>query len=235
MAVESALLFETPAELYARVFSALKPRTAKPEIDVRFKEFANATSVIRIRDGCIEVRITDVLRDAPAPILESLAYILLSKLFRRDVPAAHRHRYRLYMNRKDVRGSVHRVRKERGRKDHAGPRGNVYDLVDLFEELNVRFFHGLMARPDLGWSGRRSKTLLGQYDPSHHAIVLSSALDSAAVPRIAVEYVLYHEMLHLRYPSQHKGANRCVHTAEFRAAEQQFPEIAIARASLRRL
>lgn len=235
MAIESALLFETPVELYTRVYQTIVPRSAPPPIDVRFRRFASATSVIRLRDGRIEVRITDVLQDAPAPILESLAFLLVSKLLRREVPAAHRHRYRLYMNRKDMRGSVQNVRRERGRKLHAGPAGEIYHLTELFEELNLRFFHGLMARPELGWSGRNSKTLLGHYDPSHHAIILSSALDSPKVSREAVEYVLYHEMLHLRHPSEHRGARRCVHTPEFRAAEREFPGLKEVKEILRKI
>jgi hypothetical protein len=38
-----------------------------------------------------------------------------------------------------------------------------------------------------------------------------------------VEYILFHEMLHLRFPVEHRGARRCVHTREFKEAEQQFP------------
>ena len=76
----------------------------------------------------------------------------------------------------------------------------------MFEELNFRYFHGLMARPMLGWSPYASRTMLGHYDPSHNAIVLSRILDRAETPRLAVEYVLFHEMLHLRHPAEHIGA-----------------------------
>ena len=53
-------------------------------------------------------------------------------------------------------------------------------------------------------------------------IVLSKALDSPQVPRLVVEYVMFHEMLHLRYPVEHKGSRRCVHTPEFKVAEKEF-------------
>jgi hypothetical protein len=92
-----------------------------------------------------------------------------------------------------------------------GPKGVRYDLYEIFEELNFRYFHGLMARPILGWSPYASRTLLGHYDPSHNAIVLSRILDRVDTPRLAVEYVLFHEMLHLRYPAEHTGAQMCPH------------------------
>ena len=233
--VESALLFETPEQIFARVFRNLHPRSAPPAIAVEFCEFANANSFIRLERGSIEVRLTDVLKDAPAPIVEALAYILISKLYRRPVPRAFSHRYRLYLNRKDIRLAVQALRKERGRKQVSSPRGDCHDLVELFEEINARYFHGLMARPDLGWSLRVSRSTLGHYDPSHHMIVLSKALDQPHVPRVAVEYVMFHEMLHLRYPVEHKGARRCVHTPEFKRAEKAFEHLKQAKELLKRI
>ena len=80
----------------------------------------------------------------------------------------------------------------------SGPQGDAYDLEKVFEELNQAHFHGWMAQPLLGWSRRPSRVMLGHYDPSHNAIILSRLLDSPRVPRLAVEYVLFHEMLHLQ-------------------------------------
>jgi hypothetical protein len=233
--LETALFFETPEQIYARVFRQLKPRTPAPEVRVTFCEFANANSFIRLENGCIDVRITDVLKDAPAPVMEALAVILLSKLYRKPIPRAVSHRYRLYLNRRDVRHEMQRIKRARGRKHISEPRGECYDLVELFEDINLRFFDGLMSRPDLGWTRRVSRTTLGHYDPSHHAIVLSSILDRPTVPRLAVEYVMFHEMLHLRYPVEHKGSRRCVHTPEFRAAEKQFPQLKEAKEALKHL
>jgi hypothetical protein len=65
--------------------------------------------------------------------------------------------------------------------------------------------------------------------------VLSKILDRTEVARIAVEYVMFHEMLHLRYPVEHKGARRCVHTPEFKLAEQQFEGLKEAKDLLHKL
>ena len=235
MQVQSTLLFESIEQIYGRVFQQLRPRTAFPEIAVRYCRFANVNSFIRWSDGRLEVRIADVLEGAPAPIQEALAFILVGKLFRKPVADAYSHRYRLWLNRSDVRRQVSLLRRVRGRKLLAPPQGECYDLEPMFEDLNRRFFNGLMARPALGWSRRPSRTMLGHYDPSHHAIVLSKNLDRAEVPLSAVQYVLYHEMLHLRHPTEHKGVRRCVHTPEFKAAEKLFPGLAEARAALKRL
>ena len=232
---ETAVTFEKPHDIFARVFRELKPRTALPEIRVEFRRFANANSNIRLQGEILTVRITDLLDGAPAPVLEALAHILLSKLFRRPVPRLYSERYRRHLNRNEIRRCLHLVRQTRGRKFLSGPKGAVYDLEELFEKLNLEHFHGLMARPLLGWSMRVSRVTLGHYDPSHHAIIISKLLDSNKAPRVAIEYVMFHEMLHLRFPVDHRGARRCVHTPEFKEAEKQFPLFKEAKEMLKRL
>lgn len=224
-----------PESIYARVFRQLRPRTPIPAIRVQFRRYANANARVKLADGTLEIRMADTLAGAPEPVMEALAEILLSKLFRRPVPAASNERYRRYLNRRDVRHSLDLVRQIRGRKQIRLPQGEYYNLDEMFEDLNFRYFYGLMARPVLGWSRQGSRTLLGHYDPPHNAIVLSGILDRAEAPRLAVEYVLFHEMLHLRYPAEHKGARRCVHTQAFKEAERQFERLGDAKALLRRL
>ncbi len=232
---QSALFVETPEEIFARVFSEWKPRTSLPVLRVKFCKFANANSFIRWDEAGLRIRITDVLEGAPASILEALANILIAKLVRRPVPKVHSERYRRFLNRKEMRRSLQLVQQVRGRKFVSGPQGACYNLETIFEELNARYFHGLMARPLLGWSRRPSRVMLGHYDPSHNAIILSKMLDRSTVPRLAVEFVLFHEMLHLRFPVEHRGARRCVHTRDFKAAEKQFASHKQAQELLKRL
>ncbi|HZS56298.1 MAG TPA: SprT-like domain-containing protein [Bryobacteraceae bacterium] len=211
----------------------MKPRTPLPRISIRFRKYANANSRICLKDGCLDVEISDLLEAAPAPIQEALASILISKLFRRAPERTVLARYRRYLNRADVRHTLHLAKQQRGRKPLRDAKGSVYDLREIFEDLNFRYFHGLMAQPQLGWSLRPSRTTLGHYDPSHHAIVLSALLDSEKAPELVVQFVMFHEMLHLRFPTEHRGARRCVHTKEFKLAERQFEEYAKATTELK--
>lgn len=231
--LQTAIFFETPEEMFARVFHEFRPRTPVPRVQVKFCKFANANSFVRWDESGLEFRITDVLEGAPAAILESLANILMAKLVRRPVPRIHAERYRRHLNRKEMRRSLQLVKQSRGRKFVSGPKGAIYDLEKMFGELNLAYFQGWMAQPLLGWSRRPSRVMLGHYDPSHNAIILSRLLDSARVPPLAVEYVLFHEMLHLRFPVEHRGARRCVHTREFKDAERQFPRLKEAKQMLK--
>jgi hypothetical protein len=234
MQVEAALFFETVEEVYARVFQAVRPRTSVPEIIVRYKRYANANSRISLHNGRLLVDISDLLQTAPAPIQEALATVLLCKLFGKPADKNCLAQYRRYLNGADMRRSLHSVKRERGRKSYRQPQGILYDLEQLFAALNEQYFHSLMTQPALGWSLRASRTILGHYDPCHHVIVLSSALDSADAPEIAVRFVMFHEMLHLRYPTQNRGVRRCVHTPDFKRAELQFEDYLRAKQELNR-
>lgn len=234
MQVETALFFEPIERIYERVFRTLKPRTPVPSITVRYRRYANANSRIRLTADELTVDISDLLKEAPAPVQEALAFILLSKLYRKALDPAIHARYRRYLNRSDVHRALLRLKQERGRKTIRAPQGEYFDLEQLFEDLNLRYFHGLMARPTLGWSLRASRTTLGHYDPGHHVIVLSAVLDSEKASRLMVDFVLFHEMLHLKFPTRHRGARRCVHTPEFKEAERQFEGFKEAQNALRR-
>jgi predicted metal-dependent hydrolase len=77
--------------------------------------------------------------------------------------------------------------------------------------------------------------MLGHYDPSHNAIILSRIFDNPELPRLGLEYVMFHEMLHLRHAPEHGYAKRRVHTKSFREAERGYPLLAEARLLLKKI
>jgi hypothetical protein len=135
----------------------------------------------------------------------------------------------------DIAAKAHLVRQIRGRKRIASAQGHIYHLEEIFDDLNQRFFDGLLARPRMTWSQARSRQSLGHYDPGHNAIVVSRIFDHPRVPRCAVEYIVYHEMLHLKHPVKLRGSRRCVHSREFLAEENLFPHLQQAKAFLKTL
>jgi hypothetical protein len=105
------------------------------------------------------------------------------------------------LNRREIRQKLQLMRQIRGRKFVSGPEGASHNLEELFERLNRQHFDGLLGRPLLGWSRQLSRSLLGHFDPSHNAIIISRIFDRPAAPPLALEYVMFHEMLHLRIRS----------------------------------
>ena len=222
-------------ELFQESYRELRPGTPVPELKIEFFAFANVNNTIRLREGKLLVRLSDLLEGAPESVLRAIAHILLAKMYRRPIDRAESARYRKYIGGHDIMRKAHLVRQMRGRKLLRSPRGYFYDLDSIFEELNTRFFHGLMARPRMSWSQNRTRRILGHYDPAHNAIIISRIFDHPAVPKYVLEYVVYHEMLHLKHPVKLRGSRRCVHSAEFQAEEKQFPRVDAANAFLKRL
>jgi len=222
-------------EIFQDTYSKLRPGTSPPEVKVEFFAFANVNNTIRLRNGRLLVRLSDLLEGAPEAVLRAIAHILLAKMYRQPIDRGHAARYRKYVASHEIVRKAHLVRQMRGRKRLHSARGFIYDLDEIFEELNTRFFHGLLGRPRMSWSQLRTRRILGHYDPAHNAIIISRVFDHFAVPRYVVEYIVYHEMLHLKHPVKLRGSRRCVHSAEFQAEEKLFPRVAEANAFLKRL
>jgi hypothetical protein len=222
-------------EIFEKSYRELCPETSLPPLKIEFFAFANINNTVRLREGQLLVRLSDLLEGSPDTVLRAIAHILLAKMYRKPIDRGHAARYRKYVGSHEIVQKAHLLRQMRGRKHFRSPRGLFYDLDALFEDLNTRFFHGLLARPRMSWSPTRTRRILGHYDPAHNAIIISRIFDHFAVPRYAVEYIVYHEMLHLKHPVKLRGSRRCIHSAEFQSEERLFPELMEANAFLKRL
>ncbi len=221
--------------IFLDAHAELRPDCPAPPVAVQFFAFASVNNTIRLREGKLFIRLSDLLEGAPDCVLHSLAHILLAKMYRKPISRQHSTRYRRYVSSHELTRKAHLVRQIRGRKRVASAQGHTYNLEEIFDVLNARFFGSLLARPRLGWSREAARNRLGHYDPAYNAIVLSRVFDHPRVPRAAVEYILYHEMLHLKHPVKLRGNRRCVHSAEFRAEEKLFPQLHEAKMFLKRL
>ena len=222
-------MYQSETEIFQQVFHALRPRTPAPAFEVKFRPYADVNNVIRVRDGRLVVGLSDLLEGAPPSVLEAIAFILIAKLYRKPIPKRYQLRYRQFLNRRVIRDKVHAIRRVRGRKWIGEPAGNHFHLEEIFDELNEKYFNSLLGRPRLSWSRTVSRTLLGHWDAAHNAIIVSKLFDRPDTPRYLVEYILYHEMLHLKHPVEHCRSRRCVHSLAFRAEEKLFPHFTAAK------
>ncbi len=206
-----------------------------PPMHVRFRRFTSLNTTIRLREGEIHVSLSDLLEGAPEPVIRSIAHILLAKLYKKPIDTAHNHRYKRFASSAAVTRQTELIRSARGSKRYFGPEGRYYHLDEVFDSLNERFFGGLLGRPELTWSEHMAKRSLGHYDAAHNTIVVSRVFDRPSSPRYAIEYLLYHEMLHLKHTVKMNGLRRCVHSREFKAEERQFPQLHEALAFIKRL
>src|SRR5580658_6905257 len=216
-------------------YRALRPRAPMPPIHVRFRRFTSLNTTIRLREGEIFVSLSDLLEGAPESVHHAIAHILLAKLYRKPINASHNLRYKRFASSAAVTRQTELIRHTRGSKRFYGPEGRFYHLDEVFESLNMRFFGGLLGRPELTWSEHMARRSLGHYDAAHNTIVVSRVFDRPSSPLYALEYLLYHEMLHLKHPVRMRGLRRCVHSAAFKAEESLFPQLKEALAFIKRL
>ena len=222
-------------QVFQQEYRTLRPRAPIPPIAVRFRRFTSLNTTIRLREGQIFVSLSDLLEGAPESVVRAIAHILLAKLYKKPIDPAQNLRYKRFASSAAVTRQTEIIRHARGSKRFFGPEGRFFHLEQVFDSLNLRFFGGLLGRPELTWSEHLAKRSLGHYDAAHNTIVVSRVFDRPSSPLYALEYLLFHEMLHLKHPVRMRGLRRCVHSREFKAEESQFPQLAEALAFIKRL
>jgi hypothetical protein len=206
-----------------------------PRFRVEFYPYASLVLTMRRREEVVFVRFSDLLRRAPLPVLEGAAALLLARVYRRRAPAPLVEPYLKYAGSGRTRNRMNRMRHLRVCPRHTAPQGQHFNLAELFDELNGKYFAGELQQPHIGWSLRAWRRQFGCYDPGPNQILLNRHLDHPRVPQCAVEYVLFHEMLHMKHPTRRSGCSLVSHSREFREEEKRFPQFERARRILDRL
>jgi hypothetical protein len=222
-------------KFFADAFRHMGGNRGMPEIEVRFYPYARLNHTIRMRSKKVYVRLSDICKDAPPEVLRALAWILIARLLGKRISSIHERVYRDYSLMPAVMRSSDLARRGRGRKMISTAHGKVYDLDRMFTKLNRDYFDGQIPKPTLTWSQRRTKSILGHHDRVYESITISKTLDSVDVPEWFVEYVLYHEMLHIKHPARLIKGRRYYHTSAFRLDERRFPHYEQAQKWLERL
>jgi len=176
----------------------------------------NSTRMLSVgaRDKILRVRLHRMFLSADGPVLDDIVAFLKNR--------------RVAMPR--FREFIHKHRDELGRKQpnrvSISTKGQFHDLWELFDELNDRYFSGVVTAA-ITWGtncGRSSvrKRTLGSYSERSHTIRINPVLDRRSVPRYYVSFVVYHEMLHDVLGITRQGNRRSVHPLEFRKREKLF-------------
>jgi hypothetical protein len=209
-------------KLFVDAFHHLGGNRPLPAVDVRFYPYAGLRHTIRLRSGQVYVRLSDICKDSPPEVLRSLAFVLVARLLGKRIPPVHDRVYREYSLTPELMRSSDIARRNRGRKMISTSRGNVYDLDKIFNKLNRKYFDSSLEKPTLTWSQRKTRSILGHHDRVYETITISKSLDSKQVPDWFVEFIVYHEMLHIKHVARMINGRRYYHTAAFRLDERRF-------------
>lgn len=212
-----------------RMFTRIGCDGRPPHFQVEFYPYSSLVLTIRRREEVVYVRFSDLLKRAPLDVLEGAAALLLSRVYRRRAPRTLVLPYLQYARSNRMRRRIDWMRRRRVSRVPTLAQGRHYDLAALFERLNQQYFGGQLQRPHIGWSMRGWRRQFGSYDPGPNQIVLNRRMDRPGVPQFVVEYVLYHEMLHVKHPTRRSGCTLVSHSPEFRSEEKRFAHFRVAR------
>lgn len=113
-------------------------------------------------------------------------------------------------------------------------KGIYHDIELIYHQINLLYFDNQINAQILWgrfgtYAARKRSIRLGSYCSRKKCILIHPSLDQACVPRICVERIIYHEMLHQKFPvSKHPSGRRCVHGRQFKLAEQEFRDAPLA-------
>lgn len=193
-------------------------RDANPAPHVFLYPYTEGRSTVRVEAGRIQFKLNAAFAEAPEDAVRGIAGILLARLERigeAQVPVAWRHAARTFL--------AQRPPAAVGRK-HVEPVGAHRSLLEAYLRVTLDMGLALPQVPRLSWSKTVSGHRFGHWDADHNVIVLSQILDDPEVPEFVLDYVLYHELLHIVHPVRMgSGSRRIVHSAAFRRDERKYP------------
>ena len=153
--------------IFQRIYTRLGCEGRPPHFVVEFHPYTDLTHTIRLREDTAYVRLSDALDDAPHPVVEATAAILLGRLYRREPPKELLQTYREFSYARATRRRLLALRQRRARRVEHRPAGAHHDLDQLFRAAQRALFWR-RARRSRGWAG---------------AVACGAACWAASIPR----------------------------------------------------
>lgn len=199
-------------------------QTSKKKLKVKINDNRSTMLSVKWEPDCTKVSLHRMFLEAPRNIMEELACYLRQekKIISPSVKAF------IELNLQKLNYS-HQLD-----ADKLNCQGNVYNLKQMYHELNDEYFQGKLDLR-ITWFGKpnqrnRSRVTFGLYHDPLRLIKIHRLLDSPTFPDYLVSYVIYHEMLHnvCQAYVDEKGMNR-VHSKEFKIQERNFRHYGLAQ------
>ncbi len=224
-------------KIYKNVYHELSGGSAS--FTVKYYRYAGLRSMIRQEKTLFSkkyvLKLSTGFCKFPETFHVALAHMLLSKVTGKRCSVIYKKIYKKWMSLDSSEELHNKLKRDNGRKVVHSPQGDVYDLEDCFSVMNEKYFDGVLSMPKLKWGVVKTYRKFGHYDPSCYVIHISRSLDSEDVPRFVLDYVVFHEMLHIVIGSRKSACSRVVHGKEFRDFEKRFERFEDANVFLKKL
>lgn len=168
-----------------------------------------------------KVRLHHLFVDAPDRVLAALGRYI-----------SHNDRQASQQLNAFIEGCQDRIRPPQPRITSHAPvrtKGRFFDIQAIFDDLNKRYFDQ-KVRCTITWgrlvnSGKPRRTIkVGSYILEHNLIRIHPGLDQEWIPLFYIQWVIFHEMLHVVHPINTVNGRRRFHTNAFARDEQRFED-----------
>lgn len=216
-------------------FSRVARSLGKGPVSVTLGRYSELKHTWKSRGGNLEFKVSDYLADASDEVKEALAWHLLYRAHSVRCPDGRDSLYLSYSRSKQFWQKIKETYLGRARNLEVAPAGQARDLRVVFDYVNSFYFSGRLRVPTLAWTTESPRQRLGFYFEQLDLLAINKAFDSEHVPRYALEFVMYHELLHHRDAESGRMRRRVHHTRSFREQERAFRMCPEAEAWLRRI
>jgi len=212
-------------------FADVGKRYGYESVTAEFSEFKEFKIKWRRSYGWAEFEVSDYLSDAPREVMEGMAETIFSRISRRserDYPPEMLN----WITSDDFVRTKQPLYLERSRNITGSPFGEHVNLIGSYRRLVDL---GLVVHDDdlvITWTKQPNVKRVGYCSVLMKVIIISSLFDSLSFPPFVVDYVLYHELIHMS-----KGFDPFAqrHGDDFRMLERLHPDHDEAEEWLKRL
>jgi len=176
----------------------------------------NTTSMLSVREKAenMEVRLHRMFLCAGPEICREIAQLIKKGRCNRQVLSSFIRQNKHLLKQKSPVNATTRVT------------GQYYCLQSIYESLNSEYFDkAISSAITWGRSNSRQRVrmrTLGSFNAGTNTIRINSVLDKKTVPAHFLEFVVYHEMLHVYLGIEIRNGRRSIHSKEFRLHEKKF-------------
>jgi len=219
------------SETLSNVFQSVGKGYGYDSVSAEFQSFREFKLKWRRSCGWIEFETSDYLKDAPPEVMKGLAEMIFSRLSGTRMDEYPKVMHDWITSDEFVRNNQPEFL--RRSKNLTGKAAGAH--IDLNESYKRLVDMGLVEYDKdivISWTKRPNVKSIGHASVLMKVITISSALDSSNIPSFVSDFVLFHELLHLKKGFDPFGER---HGSDFRAMESLHPKASEADEWLKRL
>ena len=218
-----------------RLFDLISPIVSDHGLELRTASYCRAkefqASWKRSGDH-IDIVFSDYLIDAPDEVIKDFFRTVIGTISNKK--PSYGKTYLEWARSEEYISSKRKIYLKRSRNLTGSPEGNERDLIGSLDRL---LDSGLLDPAGIensffSWTKVPNVRKLGFCSPMMRVVGVSCVLDDVSVPEFVLDYVVYHESLHL---AQGYRPGQRPHSKKFRSDEKKYPRYDEAESYLRSL